>query len=115
VILADENIDYRIIRALRNEGIDVFSVFENYRGITDYEVIKHSVKEKKILLTEDKDFGEWVFSHKEKGLSVILLRYSFHETPQIITILIKLLKEDSHKLHFAYTTITTQKIRIRKI
>lgn len=27
------------------------------------------------ILTEDKDFGEWVFAHHVQGLSVLFLRY----------------------------------------
>ncbi len=32
-IVADENIDYKIIQELRNEGIEVFSISESQFGI----------------------------------------------------------------------------------
>ena len=57
MILADENIDFRIINALRDEGITVLSVYESYRGIPDFEVIQKSLSPNQIILTEDKDFG----------------------------------------------------------
>ena len=115
MILADENIDYRIIRELRGNAISVFSIYENHRGIMDEEVIQLSKNPPRIILTEDKDFGEWVFSHKEEDISVILLRYSFSETKSIIKILIELLKSKEEKLFNCFTTITNKKIRIRSL
>lgn len=66
MILADENIDANLITFLRAEGIEVYSVRENHQGITDAEVIELSKHPPRIILTEDKDFGEWVYAHKEK-------------------------------------------------
>jgi hypothetical protein len=39
MILADENIPFNIIEDLRQRGIDVYSVYENDRGITDEAII----------------------------------------------------------------------------
>ena len=64
-ILADENVDYRIIKELRKKGFNVISVLDNYKGISDKEVLGQANKENSLLLTEDSDFGEWVFVHKE--------------------------------------------------
>ena len=63
MILADENISQEIILALRNIGIEVYSIYETNRGISDDEIIQLSRNPPRIILTEDKDFGEWVFSH----------------------------------------------------
>ena len=63
MILADENVDFRIISALRNLDFQVISIQEDYKSIPDSEVIKISKESNSIILTEDKDFGEWVFAH----------------------------------------------------
>ena len=116
MILADENIDAQIISTLRSENIDVTSIFEDYRGVTDEEVIRISKKEPpRIILTEDKDFGEWVYAHKEQNISVILLRYNWVETDIIISILLELIKSKGEDLYGKFTTITAQKIRIRSL
>jgi len=47
---------------------------EQYRGIDDESIIPISRKEKRIILTQDKDFSGLVFSQKEFPFSVILLR-----------------------------------------
>jgi predicted nuclease of predicted toxin-antitoxin system len=46
---------------LRGEGHEVFSVFDEARGIEDAEVIQRAYDESWILITNDKDFGEKVY------------------------------------------------------
>ncbi|MCF8373886.1 MAG: DUF5615 family PIN-like protein [Bacteroidales bacterium] len=115
MILADENIDIRIIHALRKSGFDTYSIFEENRGISDVEVIGLAIEMNRILLTEDKDFGEWVFAHKAKGFSVVMLRYHFKDTSQIIEILKRLFGEKLNQLFGTFTTVTMNKIRIRNL
>lgn len=115
MILADENIDHSLIEALRNAGLDVLSVYESNRGIRDEAVIQASRQPPRLILTEDKDFGEWVFAHGVQGISVVFLRYSFSETAQIKETLCKLFSERMADLIGCYTVVTTQKIRIRRL
>ena len=115
MILADENIDANVVRALRLKNIKVLHIKEAHQGISDKEVIRLSKKPPRIILTEDKDFGEWVYSHQEHDISVILLRYSFIDTKHIITILLNLLETRGSELFGKFTTITAQKIRIRSL
>lgn len=42
MILADENINASVIKAIKEAGIEVISVFEEKRGISDEEVIAFS-------------------------------------------------------------------------
>jgi len=65
---------------LRLKNIDVVHIKENHQGVPDEEVISISKDPPRIILAEDKDFGEWVYAHNERDISVILLRYSFSET-----------------------------------
>ena len=115
MILADENISQEIIVAIRNIGIEVYSVYQSNRGISDEEIIKLSRNPLRIILTEDKDFGEWVFSHHIENISVLFLRYNFTETAEMIRILSKILLDNEINMFDKFTTITTKKIRIREL
>ncbi len=115
MIIADENIDDKIIEAIRNIPVSIISIRKSYRGISDEDVLFLSKELEKIILTEDKDFGEWVFAHKIKGVSVIFLRYHFNETDSIIKILVELITNKRVKLFNKFTTITVDKIRTRNI
>jgi predicted nuclease of predicted toxin-antitoxin system len=115
LIIADENIDPRIIHALRAAGFDVMSVFETHRGIDDYAIIELSRNPPRIILTNDKDFGEWVFAHHESELAVILLRYDFYEWSLISQRLVGFLRLHSPTIWNKFVTFTLNNIRIRNI
>jgi len=111
-ILVDESIDSRITRKLKSHGFDLISVSEYFKGFPDIELIKLSRKLASVLLTEDRDFGEWVFAHQEKNVSVIFLRYRVQDIKEIIESLIKILSEKQEDLYGKFCVITINKIRI---
>jgi|SRR6185312_370152 len=114
MILADENIHSFIIKTLREANFKVISVSETSHGIKDEEVIRLAIKNNFLLLTEDKDFGEWVFAHHVNNLSVIFLRYHFKEYQKIANTVLYFLKSGDLK-HPVFVTLTTKKIRIRQL
>ena len=73
--LADESCDGALVRAMREAGHDVTSVRDTMRGATDRSVLDAALNEQRLLLTEDKDFGELVFAQGASALGVLLLRY----------------------------------------
>ncbi|TGK24023.1 hypothetical protein EHQ05_13820 [Leptospira yasudae] len=67
------------------------------------------------MLTLDKDFGEWVFAHKEDPIAIVLLRYHPKEFQEIANTLLKLLEQEGVSLYGKFAVLTTSKIRIREI
>ena len=113
-ILADENVDYRIVKNLRNEGFKVISILEDYRGLSDKKILELSRNQRALLLTEDKDFGEWIFAHKEQGIGVIFLRYKSDEVKEISKSLINVLLKYTDSLYRKFAVVRVNKIRIRE-
>ncbi len=114
-ILADESVSFKLIRYLRESNFNVASVSEMFCGASDYVVLDYARKNKSILLTEDKDFGEWIFAHHEKEVSVILLRYLNSEFPEIIKTVSSLLNEFGDRLFGKFITIRKSRYRIREL
>ena len=56
--LANENFPLLSIHQLRNAHHDVASVIEDTPGAKDHEVLTRAQKEKRIVLTFDRDYGE---------------------------------------------------------
>ena len=56
--LADESCDFAVVRALRAAGHDVLAVAELSPRSDDRAVIDLAAQENRVLLTEDKDFGQ---------------------------------------------------------
>jgi predicted nuclease of predicted toxin-antitoxin system len=73
--LADESCDFAVVRALRAEGHAVTTVSEVAAGAPDGRVIAIAIRERAVLLTEDKDFGQLVFAERRATGGVILIRF----------------------------------------
>ena len=71
--LADENISRLIVERLRREGHDVVSVREIGAGLPDPQVLGTSNLQDRVLLTEDKDFGDLVVRQRLPAVGVLLL------------------------------------------
>jgi predicted nuclease of predicted toxin-antitoxin system len=110
--LVDESCDFALVHALRTNGYDVLAVSEIIPRAEDSEVIRLAVREKRILLTEDKDFGRLVYSHGQKTLGVIFLRFPTSVRKQIAKDVIKLVKQQGGKLVGCFATVQPGRIRI---
>lgn len=73
--LADESCDFAAVLALRAAGHDVVAVAEVARGADDSAVIEMARSQQRVLLTEDKDFGQLVFAAARQSAGVMLLRW----------------------------------------
>ncbi|HPS57625.1 MAG TPA: DUF5615 family PIN-like protein [Spirochaetota bacterium] len=114
-IVADENISNSIISSLRSADYKVLSIRTDYPGCGDSEIIRIAFNNNAVVLTEDRDFGEWVFSHQVKTSGVIYLRYEYSDRKRIIEILLSVLEKHSDSLYNKFTVITPDRIRIREI
>src|SRR5260370_13562953 len=59
--MADESCAGPVIRALRDAGHEVVAIAEVARGATDEQVLERALEEKRVLITEDLDFGRLVY------------------------------------------------------
>jgi predicted nuclease of predicted toxin-antitoxin system len=59
--LVDECTGTQVAIWLKQQGYDVFSVYEQARGITDNQVLQKACTENWILITNDKNFGEKIY------------------------------------------------------
>jgi predicted nuclease of predicted toxin-antitoxin system len=59
--LIDESVDAALAVELRNAGHEVIYVAEVDPRANDLDILLRAEREDRLLLTEDKDFGELVF------------------------------------------------------
>jgi predicted nuclease of predicted toxin-antitoxin system len=72
--LADECVDAGLVARLRNAGHDALYIAEVSGGASDGEVLRRAQAEARLLLTEDKGFGDLVFRSDLPAPGVVLLR-----------------------------------------
>lgn len=113
--LADESCDFAVVRALRKAGHDVLAVTEKSPGGEDTEVLQFAVEEQRILITEDKDFGQLVFAQSRPSGGVIFLRYPSSARRAFPQDVAKSVKQRGNKLEGCFTIIQPGLTRITRI
>jgi len=113
--LADESCDFGVVRGLRSAGSDVEATVENMPGADDEVVLSAAASENRVLLTEDKDFGEWVFAHKAAAAGVVLIRYPSSIRTTIAQTMVELVSQSGDELFGKFTVLEPGRARIRSI
>ena len=114
-LLADENIPAPLVDALRAAGWNVASVAEDSAGIPDEDVLARARLEARVILTEDKDFGELVFRMKRGVPGIIMIRLpqgAWHTRWARIR---STLESRADRLLEHYTVISEQTVRARRM
>ena len=75
LFIADESCAGPVIRALRTAGHDVIAIAEISKGIPDERVMDRAFSERRVLITEDNDFGELVYVQKRPSAGVVLVKF----------------------------------------
>jgi predicted nuclease of predicted toxin-antitoxin system len=73
--LLDESADFPLATFLRELGHDVTAIAHDYpHALKDRQVLEIAVREQRILITNDHDFGELVFRQQLPHSGIILFR-----------------------------------------
>ena len=110
--LADENCDFAVVRALRADGHDVYAASENLQRSDDSELINQAHRERRILLTEDKDFGWLVHVSHAESSGVILIRFPGNARQSLADAIRQLARERAEALIGAFVVVQPGHIRI---
>ena len=113
--LVDECTGPAVARWLREQGHEVFSVFEEARGIDDDAVIKKALEGNWILITNDKDFGTKVYRDRILHAGVILLRLEDEQNQIKINTIARLLDRYSDRLVNNFVVVTENQVRFAGI
>src|SRR4051794_31180215 len=73
--LLDESTDVRVGEYLTALGYDVTFIVRDYpRALSDEQVLARAYSEQRVVITEDRDFGELVVRYRQPHAGVILFR-----------------------------------------
>lgn len=114
-LVADESVDFSIIRNLRGKGFEVISILEKYSGYSDDEVLKIAVKNNSLLITEDKDFGELTYRLKRNHCGILLIRLNDIERQERIIIAVETIITYFEKLENSFAVLNKQGLRIKPV
>lgn len=114
-LVADESCDFSIVVGLRAAGHDVISIAELMRGAEDNQVIEFASTQRRLLLTEDKDFGQLVFSAAKQNSGVVLIRYPTFARSDLTDTLTKLLADHGEALYSCFVVLEPGRVRLGRL
>jgi len=112
--LVDECTGPAVTSWLRDSNHEVFSIFEEARGMDDEDIIRKAHEENWILITNDKDFGEKVYRDGRLHHGVILLRLEDERSSPKIQILSRLLQAYPDRLPDSFVVVTEKQVRFAR-
>ncbi len=113
--LVDESTGPSVARWLEGEGHEVFSVYDEARGINDGDVIEKAFAGNWILITNDKDFGEKVYREQRPHKGIILLRLEDERSANKIETIRRLLEKYPDRLANNFVVVTETRVRFAQL
>jgi predicted nuclease of predicted toxin-antitoxin system len=109
--LADESCDFRVVRALRTAGHDVTTVIEFAPGAEDAAVIEMAVREQRVFVTEDRDFGQLVYAMGKRTPGVVLLRFPATARARLPAMVVDLVTKHGDRLAGRFVVVEPGRFR----
>ncbi len=113
--LADESIEAPVIAVLRADGLDVTAIDELAPGSKDPAVLRRAETEKRILLTNDKDFADLAFLQRKATSGIVLVRMGRFRSAAKAKRLLEVIHEQGDRLIGAMTVVEAHAIRRRPL
>jgi len=113
--LADENVEKPIVDWLRMNGYDVLYISEFMGRSIDEELLDRANQESRVLITNDKDFGELIFLQGKSSKGILLMRFSTEKTATKVKYLANFITTFGKQLEGSFATINENTFRIRKL
>lgn len=111
--IADVNVEKAIVDYLLEEGYDVKWIPDYNCEMLDEDLLEMEIAkvEGRILITNDKDFGELVFLQKRLSVGIILIRIKGQKVEVKLKLIKKLFQNYRNKLLNNFVIITDKKLR----
>jgi predicted nuclease of predicted toxin-antitoxin system len=116
--IADENIQQKVVEYLKEIKADTYSISDkNLQSMSDKAIIEMALKEERIILTHDSDFGKLIYHNQIPFLGIIYLRPGHIESSFTISSIKTIIQQDFNFLFpfilVAENTGETVKLRFR--
>jgi predicted nuclease of predicted toxin-antitoxin system len=111
--LADVNVESTLVDFLRKKDFDVLWIPDYDCQLKDDELLNLANKEKRVLITNDTDFGELVYLQKRITSGIVLFRIKGQDIKKKLRFLNQLIRLYSDKIENHFIVIADKRIRIR--
>jgi predicted nuclease of predicted toxin-antitoxin system len=111
--LLDECVGLEVQEFLMQKGHDVINAALDYSGSLDPFILEQAVLDDRILITNDKDFGDLIFRDGSSHSGVILLRLSDERSQNKVRCLKYILHELGDEVYGTFVVVTDKRAQIQ--
>jgi predicted nuclease of predicted toxin-antitoxin system len=112
-VLVDESTGAAVVAYLRSRGHDVLAVAETLPQATDAVILARATDEGRLVVTNDKDFGELAFRSGQLHTGILLLRLRDERGANRVRVVASVFERWGDHLLGAFTVATERGVRIR--
>lgn len=112
-LLSDEGIERTVVEGLRSAGHDVYWIAEETPGAEDVVILAKAKRLRRLILTNDKDFGELVYRLRGPTFGVLLLRLGDLSSIDKASLVCKVIDSHADELPSSFSVLTSKSLRVR--
>jgi|SRR3989338_2652358 len=113
--LVDESTGKKVAILLKEKGFDISYCGDYSPGALDEEILNKAKIDKRILITNDKDFGEFIFKAGRVSRGVIFLRLKVDKPANRAKLVLELINKFGEKLDKNFVVVSEGRVRIRPL
>ena len=112
-LIVDESSGTAVVVALRDKGHDVIAVADVLPRADDVRILEWASRERRVLITNDKDFGELALKRGHAHAGIVLLRLRDNRAQNRAQVAQAVVERWADRLPGAVTVATERGVRIR--
>jgi predicted nuclease of predicted toxin-antitoxin system len=113
--IIDESTGKAVAQFLREIGHDVVAVTETIPATEDRDILIKAASEGRIVITNDKDFGELIFRSGYAHNGVLFLRLQDESAANRVHVVKAVLEQYADSLEMNFIVATDRRVRIRHL
>ena len=113
-LLVDVGVGKMVEEWLQTQGHDILAVRDLDPRLPDSEILARAVREQRLVITMDKDFGELVYRSGQPHSGVLLLRLGEARSRKKVSVVRKILTQHAKQLTGCFAVYQGGRLRIRR-
>jgi predicted nuclease of predicted toxin-antitoxin system len=112
--IADESCAGPVIRALREAGHDVIAIAESATGASDEAVFERAFDQGRVVITEDRDFGELVYARGRSSAGVVFVKFPSRARRAKPAAVVEAVAKLDARLRNGFTVVEPGRVRLAR-
>jgi predicted nuclease of predicted toxin-antitoxin system len=111
-VVVDERTGPSVARWLESMGHDVVSIYDEAPRLPDEDILAFAVRNDRVVITSDKDFGDIVYRESQQHRGIIFLRLADNTVAAKVAALDRFFQQPPEDISRCFVVVTERGIRV---